>query len=46
MVYLDTGLGDYREAAFLMVSSSDWTWAVKLGDFDLDGRPASSSPTG
>ena len=40
MVYLDTGLGNYREAAFLAgLSSSDWTWAVKLGDFDLDGRP-------
>ncbi|MEE2894720.1 MAG: FG-GAP-like repeat-containing protein [Planctomycetota bacterium] len=40
MVYLDTGLGSYREAAFLAgLSSSDWTWAVKLGDFDLDGRP-------
>ncbi len=40
MVFLDTGRGSFREAAFLSgLSSSDWTWAVKLGDFDQDGRP-------
>ena len=40
MVFLDTGRGAFREAAFLSgLSSSDWTWAVKLGDFDQDGRP-------
>lgn len=40
MLYLDTGLDSYREAAFMSgLSSSDWTWAVKLADFDQDGRP-------
>ena len=40
MLYLDTGRGVYREAGFMAgLSSSDWTWAVKLADFDQDGRP-------
>ena len=40
MLYLDTGLGTYREAGFLTgLDSSDWTWAVKIADFDQDGRP-------
>ena len=40
MLYLDTGRGAYREAGFMAgLSSSDWTWAVKLADFDQDGRP-------
>ena len=40
MLYLNTGRGTFQEAAFLAgLSSSDWTWAVKLADFDQDGRP-------
>ena len=40
MLYLNTGRGVFREAAFLAgLSSSDWTWAVKMADFDQDGRP-------
>lgn len=40
MLYLDTGLGTFREAGFLTgLDSSDWTWAVKIADFDQDGRP-------
>lgn len=30
--------GNFREAAFLAgLDSSDWTWSVKLNDFDADG---------
>ena len=30
--------GMFREAAFLAgLDSSDWTWSVKLNDFDADG---------
>ncbi len=40
MLYLNTGRGVYREGGFLAgLSSSDWTWAVKLADFDQDGLP-------
>ncbi|MEE2972425.1 MAG: CRTAC1 family protein [Planctomycetota bacterium] len=47
MVFLDTGLGTYREGAFLSgLSSSDWTWAVKLADFDQDGRPDAYTTNG
>jgi hypothetical protein len=36
---LNESNGTFREAAFLAgLSSSDWTWAVKLNDFDSDGR--------
>ncbi len=35
---LNTGLGRFQEAAYLFkLSSTDWTWAVKFADFDLDG---------
>ena len=40
MVYLNTGRGAFQEGAFLAgLNSSDWTWAVKMADFDHDGRP-------
>ncbi len=39
MLYIDSGVERYKEAAFLAgVGSSDWTWSVKFADFDLDGR--------
>ena len=38
-LHLNEANGMFREAAFLAgLSSSDWTWAVKLNDFDSDGR--------
>ncbi|MEP4076342.1 FG-GAP-like repeat-containing protein [Haloferula sp.] len=37
-LYLSTGTGRYEEGAFdRKVSSTDWTWAVKFADYDLDG---------
>jgi hypothetical protein len=40
MLFLDSGAGRFEEAAFLAgIARSDWTWAAKFGDFDLDGRP-------
>ena len=39
MLYVDSGAGRYKEAAFFAgVANSDWTWSVKFADFDLDGR--------
>ena len=39
-LFLDSGLGWFREAAFIAgLDSTDWTWAVKTLDFDHDGRP-------
>ena len=39
MLYLNTGTGRFLETAFLSgVAQTDWTWAVKLADFDNDGR--------
>lgn len=39
-LFLATGTPRYREAAFQAgVARSDWTWSVKFGDYDLDGRP-------
>lgn len=36
---LGTGTTRFREAAYLTgLDSTDWTWSVKLGDFDCDGR--------
>ncbi|MEC9055982.1 MAG: VCBS repeat-containing protein, partial [Verrucomicrobiota bacterium] len=38
-LYVSTGMGRYIECASLSgVSSSDWSWAAKLADFDNDGR--------
>ncbi|MEM8623611.1 MAG: FG-GAP-like repeat-containing protein [Pseudomonadota bacterium] len=37
-LYLSTGTSRYAESAYShKVSSTDWTWAVKFADFDLDG---------
>ena len=39
MLYLATGAGRLREAAHLAgLAATDWTWAVRLEDFDNDGR--------
>ncbi len=36
---LGTGTDRFREAAYLAgLDSTDWTWSVKLSDFDCDGR--------
>ncbi len=38
-LYLNTGTGRCLEAAFLAgLAATDWTWAVRLEDFDNDGR--------
>lgn len=38
-LFLNEGLGRFREAAFLAgIASSDWTWAIKMNDFDADGQ--------
>ncbi len=38
-LFLNTGTDRWEESAFLSgVARSDWTWSVKLSDFDLDGR--------
>ncbi|MGI8603628.1 MAG: FG-GAP-like repeat-containing protein [Verrucomicrobiales bacterium] len=40
MLFIDSGVGRFEEVAFMAgVARSDWTWAVKFGDFDLDTRP-------
>ena len=37
-VYLNTGTERFLEVAHLAgLSSTDWTWAVKIGDYDADG---------
>ena len=37
-LYLNEGDTRFREAAFLTgMASSDWTWAIKMNDFDSDG---------
>jgi len=37
-LFLNTGLGNFREgAAWAGVAATDWTWAVRLEDFDNDG---------
>ena len=38
-IYLGTGTGRFLEIANLTgMASTDWTWAVKILDLDLDGR--------
>ena len=38
-LYVSAGLGRYIECASLSgISSSDWSWAAKLADFDNDGK--------
>ncbi|MGI9242573.1 MAG: CRTAC1 family protein, partial [Verrucomicrobiales bacterium] len=38
-VFFGTGTPRYQELAwFSGLASTDWSWAVKLADFDLDGR--------
>ncbi|MFT4638815.1 MAG: hypothetical protein ACI8T1_002138, partial [Verrucomicrobiales bacterium] len=37
-VYINTGTKRFLEGAYLTgLANSDWTWAVKLGDYDNDG---------
>jgi enediyne biosynthesis protein E4 len=37
-LYIGTGTGRFLEGAFLAgLDSTDWTWAVKISDFDNDG---------
>ena len=37
-LYLNEGKSRFREAAYLSgLSSSDWTWSIKINDFDSDG---------
>ena len=38
-LYVNTGTSRFMEAGYLAgLAESDWTWSVKLADFDLDGR--------
>ncbi|HEY3391104.1 MAG TPA: FG-GAP-like repeat-containing protein [Lacipirellulaceae bacterium] len=38
MLFVNTGTGRFLETAFLSgIAQTDWTWAVKLADFDNDG---------
>ncbi|MCH8043886.1 MAG: VCBS repeat-containing protein [Planctomycetes bacterium] len=38
-LYVSSGAGRFLEAAYLAgVADSDWSWAVKFGDLDCDGR--------
>ncbi|MEP4076345.1 FG-GAP-like repeat-containing protein [Haloferula sp.] len=38
MLYLNDASGRFREGAYLAgVAKTDWTWSVKLSDFDNDG---------
>ncbi|MFO0312022.1 MAG: FG-GAP-like repeat-containing protein [Planctomycetota bacterium] len=38
-LYVNTGTGRFQEAAHLAgLASTDWTWAVRFGDLDDDGR--------
>ena len=38
-VYLNNGTGRFNEVAFLTgLAATDWTWSIKFGDLDCDGR--------
>lgn len=38
-VFLNTGMDRFMEIGFLAgLAGTDWTWAVKMADFDNDGR--------
>ena len=38
-LYVNTGTPRFQESSFMSgIASTDWTWAVKLADFDNDGR--------
>ena len=38
-LYLNTGTERFMEGAYLYgIASTDWTWSVKFGDLDNDGR--------
>lgn len=38
MLYVNTGVHRFKETAFMSgLAQSDWTWAVKLADYDNDG---------
>ena len=38
-LYVNTGTGRFMDAAFMAgLDSTDWSWAVKFGDLDCDGR--------
>ncbi|HLX59968.1 MAG TPA: FG-GAP-like repeat-containing protein [Planctomycetota bacterium] len=38
-LYINTGAGRFMEGAFWAgLANSDWTWSVKFGDLDNDGR--------
>ena len=39
LLFVDAGVDRFLETGFLAgVARSDWTWAVRFADFDLDGR--------
>jgi hypothetical protein len=45
--FVNTGTGFFLEAARMAgISKTDWTWTVKSGDFDGDGRIDLYFPTG
>lgn len=45
--FVNTGTGYFFEGAQMAgIAKSDWTWAVKTGDFDGDGRLDLYFPTG
>ncbi len=39
VVYLNSGSGPFFEVGYLSgLAASDWTWAIRIADFDNDGR--------